>query len=175
MPLIIKNEYPYSSTVALTPILFLLLTFFTETTERVSGLYELKQTCRYTIRQITALRVMCYSAVGITCSALVSAIAASSAGEYFTLLPLCLSMLFVCAICQLSAMRWGKNKWSCAFVSGLLTMIFIALPLCTNGGWELFLHGCPAAVSITIMILSAAVFSAQLRKMLMEVGQYAFT
>jgi len=59
------DDYRYTASVAVAPLMFLLIMASAETSERACGLYELKQTCRYTVRQITALRVVCYSAAGV--------------------------------------------------------------------------------------------------------------
>jgi hypothetical protein len=169
----IPGEYSYSASVALSPMLSMLITFFTETAERTDGLYELKHTCRYTIRQITALRTLCFSAVGVVFTSLVTALAANSAGEFFRLLLLSLSMLFICAFIQLSALRSRRGKRLLAAVSIAWALVNAALPLRTNGHWESFLRGCPAAIAAAVMILSLAAFCVQFKKMFMEVRTYA--
>jgi hypothetical protein len=51
----VPDDYRYSSSIAVAPLLFLLITMFAETSERVCRLYELKQTCYYSIWQVTLL------------------------------------------------------------------------------------------------------------------------
>ncbi|MDR1603350.1 MAG: hypothetical protein LBS10_00965, partial [Gracilibacteraceae bacterium] len=51
----------YTTAFAVSPALFLIIIAFAETAEKAGGLYELKQACRYTVWQLAALRVICYS------------------------------------------------------------------------------------------------------------------
>lgn len=171
--LFVPERFAYSAAAGIAPMLFLLITFFAETSERIGGLYELKQTCRYTIRQITAFRVMCYSTAGILFTAVVAAITADSINEFFMLLPICLSMLFICATASLSALRFVRNRWAVAVISGCWVLISLAIPITFGEAWESFLRGVPAVIGIAIAVLSGAALAVQIRRMLMEVKQYA--
>lgn len=169
----VPEGFSYSAAIGIAPILFLLITFFTETSERIGGLYELKQTCRYTIRQITAIRMMCYSLAGVLFTAVIAAITSETVNEFFVLLPICLSALFICATASLSAIRFLRNEWSVALISLGWLAFSLAIPFTLREQWELFLRGFPAALGIGVAVLCAAVFVLQIRKMLMEVNQYA--
>ena len=169
-----SEDYRYSGAVAVAPLLYLLITAFAETSERACGLYELKQTCRYTIRQITALRVGCYSVVGAAFTAIVSVIGAESFYEFAALFPLCLSALFVCAALSLTAIRWLKGRWVLAAFSAAWLIVSVALPFSRNELWEAFLSRVPIAVSAAVALAGIAVFSYQGSKMLSEVKKYAY-
>lgn len=167
------DAYRCSAAVAVAPLLFLLITLFAETSERACGLYELKQTCRYTIRQITALRVVCYSVVGSVFTAVVAAMSVDSGYEFLSLFPLCLSALFICAVLGLSAMRFLHGKWVNAVFAAGWVFVNIALPFSLGEEWEAVLREMPIAFSLAIAVLGAAALAYQISKMLSEVKKYA--
>jgi hypothetical protein len=170
---IVPEKFSHSAAVGFAPALFLLMTFFAETSERTEALYELKQTCRYTIRQITAFRAMCYSAAGIVFTASVAAITANTPHEFITLLPLCLSMLFLCAVIQLSVLRFVRHKWAVAVISAAWVLISVIIPVAFGEQWESLLRNVPVAIGITLAVTSMAALAIQIKTMLMEVKRYA--
>lgn len=167
------DDYHCSAAVAVAPLFFLLITLFTETSERACGLYELKQTCRYTIQQITALRVICYSVVGTVFTAIIAAISTDSVYEFLSLFPLCLSALFICAVLGLSIMRFLHGKWVNAVFSTVWVFVNIALPFSLGERWETILREMPIVFSILLAVLGAVVLVYQISKMLSEVKKYA--
>lgn len=167
------ERYHCSAAVAVAPLLFLLITLFAETSERSCGLYELKQTCRYTIRQITALRVTCYSVVGTVFTAVIAAISADSGYEFLSLFPLCLSALFICAVLGLSAMRFLHGNWVTAAFSAGWAFVNIALPFSLGEKWEAILREMPIAFSVALAVIGVATLASQISKMLSEVKKYA--
>ncbi|MDR0249369.1 MAG: hypothetical protein LBI44_06930 [Oscillospiraceae bacterium] len=114
---IAPNVYHYSASVAVAPLMFLLIAVFAETSERFCGLYKLRQTCRYTIRHVTALRVICYSIVGAAFTAVVAVINARDAYVFLLLFTLWLSALFVCGAFSLTVLRFLQNSWLNAVLS----------------------------------------------------------
>ena len=169
----VPEDFRYSSAVAAAPLLYLLIMVFAETSERVCGLYDIKQTCRYTIRQITALRVICYSAAGAAFTAVIAALGAESIYELAAMFPLCLSALFACAALSLAAIRFLRGNWALAAFSAGWLFISVALPFSQNELWESFLGGVPATLSTIVAAIGAALFIYQVSKMLSEVKKYA--
>jgi hypothetical protein len=167
------DAYRCSAAVAVAPLLFLFAILFAETSERVGGLYELKQTCRYTIRQITALRVTCYSILGSAYTAVVAAISADNGNEFLSLFPLCLSALFVCAVLALSVMHVIHGKWVHAAFSTAWVFVNIALPFSLGDKWEAILREMPIAFSIMLAVFGAAALACQISKMLRGVKKHA--
>ncbi|MFC4305299.1 hypothetical protein [Cohnella boryungensis] len=167
------DDYRYSAAITVAPLVFLLITMFVETSERTYGLYELKQTCRYTIRQITTLRVICYSVVGSVFTAVIAAISADSRYEFLSLFPLCMSALFICAVLSLSIMRFLHNKWVIAVYSAAWVFVNTALPFSLGEKWEAILREIPIVFSASLAIFGAAVLVYQISKMLSEVKKYA--
>ncbi|MDR2770528.1 MAG: hypothetical protein LBB57_00660 [Clostridiales Family XIII bacterium] len=163
----------YSVATAVAPSLFLIITVFAETAERFGGLYELKQTCRYTAAQVTALRVMCYSLAGIVYSAVVTLLCFEEGFEFASLLSLCLSALFVCAALSLFVLRRLHGRWTGALFAAAWAFVNIAAPYGLGEGWERFLSGLPIAVSAAVALAGAAAFAYQTRKMLTEGRSYA--
>ena len=132
--LFVPSEFRYSATVFSAPLLFLLILLFSETSERVSGLYEIKQVCFFHIHQITALRVIFYSIIGAVFSVFISATGVKNGHEFFLLLPICLFALFLCAYGGLVVMRrFPANR----LLSAIGTLDSLVLcPLSCSRKWE---------------------------------------
>ena len=166
------DDYRYTASVAVAPLMFLVITAFAETSERACGIYELKQTCRYTVRQIAALRVVCYSAVGASFTAIVALMGAKDVYEFLSLFPLCLSALFICAALSLTVMRFVRSKWANAIFSAVWALISIAPAFSLSEKWETFLSGVPAVLSAIVAAICVAAFIYQIARMLSEVDKY---
>ena len=167
------NYYPHSIAVGFSPVLFLLIMLFAEMSERACGLYELKQTCRFTSRQITALRCIYYSIAGIGFAILVTAFTTDSTSQFFRILPLCLGGLFLCAVVKLSIIRLAHNKWAIPLVSAVWLLLNIALPLIFGERWEVLLPSIPLFITIIFAISGVVMFIYQTNKMLSEEKNYA--
>lgn len=169
----VPDDYSYSTAIAIAPLFFLLITMFAETSERVCRLYELKQTCRYTIQQITALRIICYSIVGFAFTAFITTISTDSGYEFLSLFPLCLSGLFLCVTLSTSFLRYLHGKWVNAVFSAVWVFANIVTPFLLGEKWETVLREIPIALSILFAIFGLAVLAYQISKMLSEVKKYA--
>lgn len=173
LPALVSPELRHTAAVGCAPLLFLLIMLFAETTERADGLYELKQTCRYTVAQITALRVMGYSALGVLCSALVTVLSLRSAEGFVSLFMLCLAAMFLCAAVELLILRRTKGKWTLAVFSAVWVFLNLAVPFALGRRWELFLSAVPTAASAAAAMLCAAGLAFQIRRMLTGGRSYA--
>lgn len=166
-------NYQYSAALAGSPLLYLFIAAFSETTERSCNLHGLKQTCRYTARHISALRVLCFSLMGAAFTAIIAAVGTEGMYGFLPLFTVCLSALFICAVFSLAVMRLSRGKWAAAGYSAAWVSINAALPALFGDRWEQALAGIPVAISIIVAIAAAAVFVYQISRMLSEVKQYA--
>ena len=164
--------YQYTVAVAFSPVLFVLITLLAEINERACGLYELKQTCRYTSRQITALRCIYYSLAGVAFAISITAFSSESAMYFIRILPLCLGGLFLCATMELSVIRFSHSKWAIAAFSAIWLITNMALPMVFRQRWEGFLESLPLVFTIIFMVAGAALFMYQTNKMLTEDNRY---
>lgn len=167
------RDYRRSAAVGAAPLAFLIITLFAEVSERAGGLYELKQTCRYTVRQVAALRALCYSTVGVAFTAVVAAASASGAREFASLFPVCLSALFICAVLGLSVMRFIRAQWAYAAYSAVWVSFSLTFPLALGQSWENALRDAPVALSAALAAVGAGIFIHQISRMLSEVKVYA--
>jgi len=167
-------DYQHSFALGLSPMLFLIIMLFAEITERTCGLYEIKQTCRYTSRQITALRCMFYSAAGAVFAIIVAAFCTEGILHFFKLLPLCLGGLFFCATIELSVIRLIRSNWAMIVFPVVWVVTNIMLPFTLKENWEQFISGLPVVFTITFLVLGAVTFMYQTNKMLTEENNYAF-
>lgn len=168
------TSYLASATLITTPLIYLLLNLFTETAEMLSGLYELKQTLRYSVSQVTALRILCFSILGIILGGLVVVSRSQSVLDFSQLFLLSLTGLFVIASLSLHIRRWFRNPWATAyFFSGWL-LLNIALPYTFQERWELLLRQIPLPMSLSLTILTGVVLFHFIRQQLKE-ATHAYT
>jgi hypothetical protein len=173
LAILVPENMRYTTAFAVAPMLFLIIIAFAETAEKVSGLYELKQICRYTVWQLAALRVIFYSLAGILYSIIVTLISAGNAFELISLLLLCLSSLFACAALSLFALRHFRWKWGALIFAAIWAFANLTLPYTIGTAWEAFLAEIPIAITAAVAAIGAAALAIQVRKMLMEVRNYA--
>jgi hypothetical protein len=148
------------------PLLFMAILFFSEAFEYTNSLYELKMTCKFTIRQITAFRIMCYALLGIVFCVGITAYQAENAYELPRLFPLSLCALFLCAFISLFLIRRIAGKLTIALTS-ILWLTVVSIPAWVlNDKWERFLAGLPVAVTVGVAVLSGALFLFEVKKLM---------
>ena len=163
----------FTTAAAISPLLFLVITLFAETAERAGALYELKQTCYYTAAQVTALRVICYSVLGLVFTVPVVALGAAGTALFWPLLLLCLCVFLLCACVHVSALRCLRQKWAPAAASVAWVLVNLTVPMAFAPKWEAFLRGVPSAAVAAAAVLCAAVLAWQIRKLILEGKHYA--
>ena len=167
------SDLRYSAAFGFSPVMFLLIILVSEMNERACRLYTVKQTCRYTSRQISALRCIYYSIAGVAFATIIVAVSTENIAQFLRLLPLCLGGLFLCAAIELSVLRLSHSKWSIAVFTLGWMIINAILPIMFFEHWERFLSGLPLVFTITFALAGAAMFMYQTTKMLTEEKQYA--
>ena len=165
--------YQYSAALGFSPVLFLLIMLFAEMNERACGLYELKQTCRYTSRLITALRSIYYSLAGAMFAIAITVFATENMVSFLRVLPVSLGGLFLCATVSLLVIRLSRSKWTIAIFGIVWICINLAFPFTFGENWELFLSGLPLAFTIAFAVMGVSGFIYQTNKMFSEEKQYA--
>ena len=165
-------DYHQSVAIGFSPMLFLTIVLFAEISERTCGLFELKQTCHYTSRQITALRCIFYSVAGVAFATIVTAFFTDSVVHFLKLLPLCLVGLFLCATIELLVIRLTRNNWGILVFPIAWIISNVALPSTFREKWEKFLSGLPLTFTITLALVCGLIFIYQINKMLTEENYY---
>jgi len=153
----------YSSLFLLSPALFIGLTISTEAIERLDGLYDLKMTCRYTIRQIMAFRLLSFSLCGTIFTVVGSAAISSmpETGCFMQLFSLALCSLFLCSLLIIHTMRrlhcgWylGAAIWTGV---GLLPIIIF------RQAWENLLSHIPPAITLCVAAVAFLLFLREIK------------
>lgn len=169
---LVPEDYRYSASLAVAPLFFLFISLFVETSEHIFGLYSLKQTCVYTVQQITALRIICYAMVGFVLTLMLALFKAHNGYDFFALFPLCLAALLICALILSFILRHFRNKWLSVGFSGFWILVNLGLPFALGKNWENFLREVPIAFSIGLASLGGLLLFYQVSKMLKGGKQY---
>jgi len=153
----------YSSLFLFSPALFIGLTASTEAIERLGGLYDLKMTCRYTIRQITAFRLLSFSLFGTIFTVAGSAVISSmpETGYFMQLFSLALCSLLLCSLLIIHAMR----RWHCGWYLGAAIWTGIgALPIIIfRQAWENLLSHLPPAITLCVAAVAFLLFLREIK------------
>jgi len=172
------SKHLYALLFAVAPLFYVLITSFIETAEKFSGLYELKMVCKYTIEQITAFRVFCYSLLGTCFCTLISIYFThiSSAYRFFKVFSFSICVLFLCSLMSIVIMRKVNWQWR-QFITMVIWITLDVIPAWFFGNqWELFLSQIPMAVTLVIAVISFILFLCETKKLMgirkREVLQY---
>lgn len=168
----VPNDFLYSASVVVAPLFFVFITMFVETSERFFDLYELKQTCRYTIQQVTALRVICYSFVGFVFTLFIAIISANNVYEFVLLFSISLFALFLCATLNITLLRYFRGKWINVLFCALWVFVNAVMIFLVGEKWESLLRNMPIVLSILLAILGGIVLIYSVSKMLLEGKKY---
>ena len=176
LPMLIPKDSPHTVIFACAPLLFLLILFMTEVFERAGSLYELKMTCKHTIQQITAFRVLCFTLPGIVFCVGLALNAAEDASGLLNRTSLALCGLFLCTSLSLICMRRVPGRWACAWVGGLWLLLAFVPVAFFSAEWEDFLSRLPAMIVLCAAVLSGLLFILETKKYLFMKGDvsYAF-
>jgi hypothetical protein len=167
-------DMKYSLLFAGSPLVFLLSMICSDASERVSGLYDLKMTCKYNLRQVIVFRIICFSLLGIVfslgagsvigvCS---KAIVVADEKWTFDLLALSLASLFLCAFLFLAIIRRFPGRFA-ETLGAAIWLILGVVPMTVLGNaWEIFLMSVPTVITVVIAIISAALCGYELVKLL---------
>jgi len=161
----------YALIFLLSPMLFIGLTLSTEATERMegNGLYELKMTCRYTVQQITAFRLLCFSLAGAIFAVVAgySYHAVTEAGYLLQLISLSLSSVFICTVLIIFTMRRFRAGW---WVGATIWMVLGLLPMVINRqGWEELLAHLPPVLTLGVALVAFTLFLREIKIITREV------
>ena len=153
--LIAQKSMVFGILFAISPFMFLFLSLITEAKERMTGLYELKMTCKYTIRQISAFRMLCFSGAGMAFSGLISVTLAFWDGnqEFWQILVISLCALFLYSLLMIAAMNRLHRNWS-YYVPSIVWALLSILPLKLFGEqWESFLRQVPFGIALGFLCI----------------------
>jgi hypothetical protein len=153
---------------AISPFLFLLLSLIAEAKERMSGLYELKMTCKYTVRQISAFRMLCFSAAGMAFCGLLSAAPCFWDGyqDFWQMLVISLCALFLCSLLMIAVMNRIHRNWS-YYAPSIVWALISILPLKLFGErWELFLLHIPFGIAFGLLCVLVWLYLWEIKKLI---------
>ncbi len=159
-------------TVACSPAVFVIIVTVTELVERFDGLYGLRQTCHFTSRQVTAVRVMCYSAVGAVAAGLIAWLSADTWRDFLSLLPLGLGALFFSAVTNLFLLAARRPVWLTALVAAGWLAVVAGPPAALGPLWENFLASLSTAVTSLVCLIGAVILLWQIARLLTERRPY---
>jgi len=153
----------YSSLFLFAPALFIGLTLSTEAMERFGGIYELRMTCKYTIRQIMAFRLLCFSLIGTVFTVVGSALICriTETGYFLQLLSLALCSLFLCSLLIICAMRRWRGGW---YIGAAVWTVGGMLPIMIFGrAWDSLLADMPVAVTLGVAAAACVLFLREIK------------
>ncbi len=162
-----SEQFKNAVLFATAPVFFIFVVLLTEIVERSSPLYELKMTCKYTIQQITAFRVLCFSLMGSVFCTLTSLFSRfPDVLDFFRALSLSLFALFICSFLSIFLMRYFNWKWT-HFTPVLLWMMIGLFPIwILRERWESFLSQLPIVITVFFTVIAFGLYLMELKKLI---------
>ncbi|MFT4146225.1 MAG: hypothetical protein QM644_17380 [Mobilitalea sp.] len=163
-----QEQYIYAAVFTVTQVLFMFLVLFTEAIEKVSGLYELKMTCKYTVQQITAFRILVFSLIGTVFTAFISLYFSWMLSVYdlLRIFSLSLSALFLCAFLTMFILRHFSWKWNHYFFMPGWIICGILPAKILGEQWEMFLAKLPIAITLFAAAIACILFLMETKKLM---------
>ena len=152
----------YATSFIFAPFLFILIVFFADIIERLSGLYELKMTFKYTMQQITAFRILCFSLLGVLFCVMSSVVIE---GEFLRVFAVSICALFLCALFTAFVTHHFSPKWQYASLTAWV-VISILITRFGDERWNSFLANTPITVTLFVACAVFALFLFEIRKMI---------
>lgn len=158
----------YATLFTVSPLSFIFIVLITETLEKCNGLYEIKMVCKYTLQQISAFRVLCFSLMGVAVCIFFSVYFSRLpvAYDFFRAFSLSLCALFLCSFLTIGMMRLLRWKWIRFFIMPLW-ILFCMLPAWIfRSQWEAFLSQIPVALTLFSALVACALFLMEIKKLM---------
>ena len=157
----------------ITPLLFQLVTLLIELTERASGLYDLKMSCKYTADQLTAVHLITYSGLSLLfCVFLSAQIDRKYAYDFFTPFALSLCALLLYGILSLILIRRFRWRWThTAAAWGVLSTVPVVI---MRMEWDGFLSNLPIWVTAGVVVLLLLLYLREIGKMISQPNPEVF-
>lgn len=162
------TEYAAAVLFAVSPLFYVILTISVQWKERMSGLYDLKMTCKYTIPKITAFRMICFITSGIPACGVLAAIFTykSYTNDYVRMLLISICSMFICAVIMMTAIIKLRRSQLYLTVPVIWGLTNIALEMIYKEKWNDFLMNLSTIFVIIITIVFAALYIAQIKKLI---------
>ena len=169
---VIVGQQGYSTVFTLAPVLFIFTEFSSVLMERVEGIYELKMTLKYTAKQVTAFRTLCFSLIGVVFSVTITAVFGQAVGIYsfFDMLSLSLLSLFLYALLMTVVARRLPKSW---FLTVLFWICLSVFPMLLIGEeeWNVILSRLPGIASFAAAVGVCVLYLLEIKKMINTKGE----
>lgn len=165
-----SGQHLYGMVIIVSPLLFLLQAVVIEAKERLSGMYELKMVCKFTLRQITAFRMIGFSGLGIVCCIGISVFASFywRIPDFGRILVLSLCSLFLYSLFTL----WGiqRMRGRAAYCTpAVMWIIACLLPVVLQDGqWDRLLADVPVAAALCLLLVSGWLYLREIKKLFLS-------
>lgn len=115
VPMAVYHNMALLGLFFISPMLYGFLHLFTLWKEQQEGLYELKMTCRYTLHELTALRMLFFGGLSVVGNRMLMLFFLQKGVvmlSFLKLLSVSLSALFLYGFFNLLVLSYGKKLWS---------------------------------------------------------------
>lgn len=162
----VLTERLYGSLFFVSPFTYLLLYSLTMWKEKLSGVWDLKMTCRVTLRHLTAARMLCFGGAGTLTSVMLSGAVcyvSRDALSFFRLLGVSLCSLFLFAAMLLFLLLRLRGRYAQIICTTIWVMLGGAVHAHAGSGISLALGELPVAVLLTAAAAFFALFLLETR------------
>lgn len=169
----------YSSLFLIAPIVYMMLLLTTMWKETQSNTIDIKMTCKYTLKHLTAFRILCFSAINIIFNVGISVLVFYVVGnaDFIRLLTLSLCALFLYAIGVLLVLIYIHDPRGHIVYSVIWTIANVLMLIILDRNLEMFFNKVSQAIVILVLATSVLIYFMEIKKYLLQenkgVGNYA--
>lgn len=155
---------------AVSPVFYVVLTIAVQWKEHMTGLYELKMTCKYTIQKVTAFRMSCFLAAGLpTCGVLAAVFEATMYnGDFIRLLLISVCSMFLCAVIMMLAIIVVKRPELYLSVPVVWGILCLTPAIIFGKAWNDFLLNLSYTAVIIAILICAVIYTVQIKKLILN-------
>lgn len=152
------------------PTLYLLLCLLGFWKERMSGTYDIKMSCKFTVCHLTAFRMLLFSCVCILANlALVSVFcAAGFVVDFWQTFLVTASSLFLFSVLLIWSLLCGRGLAASTAAAAVWLPANLLIRSLFRGGYERFLQTMPLCLHIAVTIVLACLYFAGLKRLISQ-------
>lgn len=166
LPITLYSGFQYLALFIISPLFYSLLHIITAWKELQNGTYEIKMTCHYTLRELTALRMLFFSGFSVILDVLlagvVSCLPTTGGVSVLQLIGISLSALFLYGAVTMFVLIKGLSLTKQLAVPALWSILCL-LPFVLKINVEAALLALPNVVVLFILLVAVCCYFIQLR------------
>lgn len=165
-----RNDEAYAILFMVAPLIYLLLCLLGFWKEKMSGTYDVKMSCKYTVCHLMAFRMLVFSCICILMNLAAVGIffTAGIVTDFWQAFLVTASSLFLFSVLLLWSLFYGKGMAAPTLTAAAWIPANLLISVLFQHGYSRFLQEMPLCLHIAVTLLLACLYCAGLRRLISE-------